>query len=188
MKNKKIFMYIGIIILILIVLGLGYLIFININFNKDNNTIDEYIPEPEITDEQLRETIVTLYFMNVETAQIEPEARKIDAKELLENPYKKIIQLLIEGPKNEKLTKLIPDNTLINSVYEKSGIVTIDFSEAFINEQRLGKEQEEMIINSIVKSLTELTEVTKIRILINGEENKSFPDEGVIFNRDFSIN
>lgn len=188
MKNKKIFMYVGIILLILIILGLGYLIFININFNKENDDINEYIPEAEITDEQLRETIVTLYFMNIETAQLESEARKVDVKELMDNPYKKIIELLIIGPQNENLIKLIPDNTIINSANEKTGVVTIDFSEEFIKDQNLGKEQEELIINSIVNSLTELNEVSQVKILIDGEENKYFPDEGVIFNKEFSRN
>ena len=34
---------------------------------------------------------------------------------------------------------------------------------------------------SIVNTLCELTEVNKIKILINGEENKSFKDEKIKF-------
>jgi len=187
MQNKKIFMYVGIIILILIVIGLGYLIFKNISFEKNENIImDEYIPQEEITDEQLRETIVTLYFMNIETAKLMPEARQIDVKELLENPYKKLVELLIEGPNNEKLIKVIPDSTTINNIEEKNGIVTIDFSENFIKDQVLGKEQEELIINSIVNTLTELTEVSEIKILIDGEQNKAFPDGEITFSENFT--
>lgn len=187
MQNKKIFMYVGIIVLILIIIGLGYLICKNISFEKNENIImNEYTPQAEITDKQLRETIVTLYFMNIETAELAPEARQIDVKELLENPYKKLIELLIEGPKNEKLIKIIPDGTIINNIEEQNGIVTIDFSENFIKDQVLGKEQEELIINSIVNTLTELTEVAEIKILINGEENKGFPDDEINFNKNFS--
>ena len=186
MQNKKIFMYAGIIILILIVIGLGYLIYKNISFEKNENLIiNEYTPQAEITEEQLRETIVTLYFMNIETGELVPEARQIDVKELLNNPYQKLIELLIEGPKNEKLIKLIPEGTYIKNVVEKSGIVTIDFSEELIKEQNLGKEQEELIIYSIVNTLTELTEVYEIKILINGEENKSFPDGELNFSQNF---
>jgi len=136
MQNKKILMYAGIIVLILIILGLGYLIYMNISFEKKEDIIfDEYTPEAEITDEQLRETIVTLYFMNIETGDLMAEARQIDAKELLENPYKKIVELLIDGPKNEELIKIIPEGTYINNISESNGIVTIDFSEEFIKEQ-----------------------------------------------------
>jgi len=147
---------------------------------------NEYIPQEEITDEQLRKTIVTLYFMDIETASLQPEARQIDSKDLLENPYKKLIELLIEGPNNEKLIKIVPEGTTINNIEEKNGVVTIDFSEHFIKDQLLGKEQEELIINSIINTLTELTEVSGIKILINGEENKSFPDNAVVFDKIFT--
>ena len=109
MNNKKIVMYVSILILILIVLGAGFLIYKNNKKNKNKN--QEYIPQEEITDEQLRQTIITLYFFNIETGNIMPEARKIDAKELIKEPYKVLIELLINGPKSEKLVKLIPDGT-----------------------------------------------------------------------------
>ena len=64
MKNKKILMYIIIIVLILFILAMGFLV-IN-NHKKDkNNVIEEYTPEQEITDEQLRQTNVTLYFYDI---------------------------------------------------------------------------------------------------------------------------
>ena len=56
MKNKKIVMYISIVVILLIILGLGYLVYINITGEKENNQIKEYIPQEEITEEQLRMT------------------------------------------------------------------------------------------------------------------------------------
>lgn len=184
MKNKKIIMYVGIILIVLIILGVGYIIYNNIKNKKEEITY-EYIPEEEITGEQLRQTLVTLYFLDSDTYEIIPEARKIDAKELLNNPYELLINLLIEGPKNEKLLKLIPENTKLNSAKIVDNILYIDFSEEFIKEQNLGKEQEELILKSIVNTVTELTEVNKVAFLINGEENKGFPDGGIIFNKIF---
>ena len=90
--------------------------------------------------------------------------------------------MLIEGPKNEQLMGLFPEGTKVNNVEIKEGIVYIDFSEEFINEQKLGEEQEKKIINSILKTLLELSEVNGIKILIDGEENMCFPDEAVKFN------
>mgnify|MGYP003292141282 CR=1 FL=1 len=185
MKNKKIIMYLIIILIILIILFVGYLIYKNIK-NKNTNEILEYIPEEEITDEQLRETIITLYFMNMDTGNLMAEARKIDAKELLDNPYKKIIELLIEGPKNERLVKLIPENTKLNNAEIINDIIYLDFSSEFINEQSLGEEQEKKIINSIINTLTELNEVNGIYITINGEKDLGFPDNGVKFNNIFT--
>jgi len=170
MKNKKIIMYIGIVLIILILIFVGYLILNNIK-NNNKEIISEYIPEEEITGEQLRKTVITLYFLDPNTYSIYPEARQIDAKELLDNPYEFLINLLMEGPKNKNLLKLIPENTKLNSAQIKNNILYIDFSEDFIKEQNLGKEQEELILKSIVNTVTELTEINKVAILIDGKED-----------------
>lgn len=185
MKSKKIFMYIGIILALIFVIVLGWLVFKN--KSTETNELNEIIPEEEISNEQLRQTIITLYFMDKETADLAPEARQIDAKMLLENPYQVLINLLIEGPKNDQLLKLIPENTKLNNVEIKDEIVYIDFSEDFVKEQKLGKEQESLIINSILKTLVELSEVNGIKILIDGQENRAFPDNEVNFNNIFFI-
>ena len=169
MKNKKIVMHIGIILIVLILLFVGYLIINNIK-NNNQEIIYEYTPEEEITGEQLRQTIITLYFLDSNTYKLSPEARQIDAKKLLDNPYELLINLLMEGPKNENLLKLIPENTKLNSAQIKDNILYIDFSEDFIKEQKLGKEQEELILKSIVNTVTELTEINKVAILIDGKE------------------
>ena len=87
MKNKKIVMIFGI-LLILILLG-GYF---GIKYvkNKDSNQITEYTPEAEITEEQSRQTIVSLYFINAETGELYPEARLVDIKELMKDIYRNV--------------------------------------------------------------------------------------------------
>ncbi len=184
MKNKKIIMYVGIISIVLILIGVGYYIYNNIK-NNNKEIISEYTPQEEITGEQLRQTVINLYFLNPDTLEITPEARQIDSRELLNNPYELLINLLIEGPKNEKLLKLIPENTKLNNAKIENGILYIDFSEDFIKEQKLGKAQEELILKSIVNTVTELTEINKVAFLIDGEENKGFPDRELMFDKIF---
>lgn len=184
MKNKKIIMYIGIILILIILLIIGYLIYINTNNEK--KIINEYIPAEEITEEQLRQTIVTLYFMEKETGLISSEQRQLDVKLLINNPYKILIELLIAGPNNENLIRLIPDGTKLNNVELKENIIYLDLSKEFVNEQNLGLEQETLIIKSIVNTLTQLKEVEGVRILIDGEENLGFPDGAVMFNNNFT--
>ena len=185
MKNKKIIMYVSIILIVVILLWVGYIIVNKIKNNKNKIIENEYIPQEEITNEQLRQTIITLYFLEPESYNISPEARQIDAKLLLDNPYELLINLLIQGPKNEKLLKLIPENTKLNSAKIIDNILYIDFSEDFIKEQFLGKEQEELILKSIIYTVTELTEINKVAILINGEEDSGFPDGELMFNKIF---
>lgn len=182
MKNKKIVMYVSIILIVIIIVGVGYYI---LNNTKKNNKILEYIPEEEISKEQLRQTVVTLYFLDSNSYELSPESRQIDSRELINYPYEVLINLLIEGPKNEKLIKLIPEATKIINTEIKENILIINFSKEFIEEQNLGREQEELIVKSIVNTVTELTEINGIAILIEGEENKGFPDNELIFDKIF---
>lgn len=164
------------IILILVVI-VGIILFFTTRNNKkeDNeNTFTEYTPQEEISSEQLRQTLVTLYFKNKETGTLMPEARMIDSKVLLNDPYNKLIELLIEGPKNDSLEKVIPNDTVVNSVKFEKGIVYVDFSKDFIKTQTMGAEEELKIVNSIVNTLTELTEVDGVKFLIDGEDDLSF--------------
>lgn len=184
MKNKKIVMYISVIIIVIILLVVGYIVYTKAKINS-NKEIKEYIPEEEISEEQLRQTIITLYFLEPNTYTLETETRKIDSKELIDNPYNKIVNLLIEGPQNENLIKLIPQDAYLNNSEIREGILYLDFSEHFINGQNLGKEQEELIVKSIVNTLSQLTEVNGIKILIDGKEGRAFPDGELTFEEIF---
>lgn len=184
MKSKKIIMYIIIIFLILFVLGIGILV-INNNKKEKNDYIEEYTPEQEISDEQLRQTNINLYFKDSEKEELVAEIRKIDSKELLENPSKKLIEFLIEGPQNNNLSKIIPDNTKLISAEIVKGVLYIDFSEEFIKEENMGLDREKNIIDSILKTVIQLNEVKGIKILINGEEGKEFVDGEINFKEIF---
>ena len=126
--NKKVIIAI-IMLVILIGVGVWYFLFYNKNTEVATN---EIIPEEEISEEQMRQTIVSLYFYNESTQSLVPEGRLIDVKELVENPYKKLMELLIEGPQNSNLVKTIPDGTKINSIELKGDTLYIDFSKEFM--------------------------------------------------------
>ena len=96
MKNKKL-----ILILIIILITIGIITFVviggkNNNENDGEEMLEEYTPQEEISREQMRETIITLYFLNTETKELKSEGKLIDATELIENPYKRIVEFLIE--------------------------------------------------------------------------------------------
>ena len=59
MKNKKIVIIFSVLLILILVLG-----YFGIKYakNKSENVIEEYTPEQEITEEQSRQTIVSLYF------------------------------------------------------------------------------------------------------------------------------
>lgn len=181
--NKKIIIAL-IIFVILIGVGVWYFFFYNMN---NESEINEIIPEEEISEEQMRQTIVSLYFYNENTNSLVPEGRLIDVKELVEKPYNKLIELLIQGPNNEELSKTIPEGTRINKIELKGDTLYIDFSKEFIDNHEGGEDKEKATIYSLVNTMTNLTEVNSIKILIEGEENKAFKDNKIKFDDPFVV-
>ena len=171
-----------IIVLVIAIAITGILLWSNRSKNMEENVIQ---PQEEITDEQMRTALVTLYYMNKETKELTPEGKMIDVKKLLADPYETLINLLIEQPKNEKLQSAIPNGTKVLGAELKGDIVYLDLSNEFIENNSV---EEKTIINAIVNTLTELNEVNGVKILINGQENKVFKGGKVNFKDTFTRN
>lgn len=189
MKNKKVlFCLIAIVIITLIILGIIF--FFNHSNSNDNinNEITEYTPQEEISDDEIRKTIISLYFKNIETNSLIAEAKCIDVKDLSKDPYTCLINLLIAGPESEKLESAIPEGTKVNSCTLKGNVVYVDLSKEFIDNAPSGINEESIIVYSIVNTLTELNEVSGVKFLINGEENHSFKDGKMSFKDIFAKN
>ena len=171
-----------IIVLVIAIAITGILLWSNRSKNTEENVIQ---PQEEITDEQMRTALVTLYYMNKETKELTPEGKMIDVKKLLTDPYETLINLLIEQPKNEKLQSAIPNGTKVLGAELKGDVVYLDLSNEFIENNSV---EEKTIINAIVNTLTELNEVNGVKILINGQENKEFKGGKVNFKDTFTRN
>lgn len=173
MSKKKIIC----ILLILIVIGIiVYFITNNISIEKnENESYMNYTPQEEISDSQSRETTITLYFLDKATNKLKSESKLIDANELLKNPYKIIVQKLIEGPHDENLLSVFPENTRLIDANLANNCVILNFSEDLLNFK--DDSQKFNIINSILNSLSQLNEVNSIKILINNEPHEGLDQE-----------
>lgn len=172
MKNKKLLF----LLLVTLIIILTLLYFIINKFRVDNTkTSEEYTPEQEISDSQLRETIVTLYFLDKNTNTLKSEGKLIDSVLLLQNPYKELVSLLIAGPTSSNLCNVFPENTKVLDAYIENDLVTIDFSDDILNFE--SEEQKFNIINSVLNTLCELNEVNAVKFLVNNEQNKIFNDK-----------
>ncbi len=168
---KKIFFISAFLLLIILII----IVWAYINGDEEViNNAEEIVPSEEISDEQLRTTSISLYFINKENGEIEVENRRIDSKKLLENPYSELLNLWIKGSNNEKLTIGCSEDLKINNIKIDKNCAIIDFSENFLKKIDNEKIEELKIIYCIVNTLTELTEIDSIKILINGQENIYF--------------
>ena len=176
--NKKVL--IGLIILIILI-GLIIVLSQNIQIEKEN----EIEPEEEISDVDMRKTMVVLYYKNVETNELEQETRLIDVKQLINEPYIILFNLLKETPQNTKLVSVIPEGTEVNGVQLEQDTLYLDLSKEFIQNHKGGEIEESLTIYSIVNTLTELTEINSVKILIDGQENMRFQDGKIGFSEAF---
>ena len=169
MNIKKIY----IIVISILIIILGVVIWSFFNGEKEViNSIQEITPEQEISDDQLRNTVVSLYFINKDTGDIEIENRLIDVKRLLVNPYNELINLWILGSNNEKLKTCCSNEVKINNIELLENCLTVDLSKNFIETYNGENDNEIKVVYCIVNTLTELTEVDSVKILIEGQENQ----------------
>ena len=59
----------------------------------------------------------------------------------------------------------------------QNDILFLDFSKEILNYDRNKKDSKNLIIDSLVNTLTELTEVNGIKILTDGKENDEFSEQ-----------
>ena len=140
-------------------------------------TVTEYTPQEEISEEQNRMTLLTLYFIDSNTGEIFPEIRKIDVKEILDNPYEKIMNYLLEGSQVEGMQKTIPEGTKLNKIELENENLIIDLSNEFVEKYEINSEEQTKVIKSVVNTFLELKEITSVTFLINGEKNEKLAEQ-----------
>lgn len=161
-----------IVIFIAILVGLVVFFIFNLSTevveNVENGTIIQ--PEEEISDEQMRQTVINLYYEDKQSLELVKEEAKIDVKELIDTPYLYVVNLLLQGPKSESMQSAIPEGTRVNKVELIGDCANVDLSSEFLNCSGTNA------IYSIVNSLTEFKDINSVKILIDGEENTNMKD------------
>lgn len=69
---------------------------------------------------------------------------------------------------------------------KKGECIVIDFSKEFIENQNENVEYHGLVISQIVNTMTQFTEINAVKILIDGEENKSFKNGNISFKQVFT--
>ena len=92
---------------------------------------------------------------------------------------KLIVEQLLRGIESEEsgnyAKAAVPTETKLLNLYVKDGVCYVNFDEKFISQSMNVKE--EVIIYSLVNSLTELPNITKVQISVNGVSNRMFKEK-----------
>lgn len=145
--------------------------------NSDDEVIgsmsaDSFVENPgEQINSSVEETL-TLYFADKDGTELEKQKRVIHYSSNI-SLEKLVIEQLIEGPKNSKLEATLPSTTKLINISVMDGICYLNLDSTFKN--NLNNElKEDVILYSIVNSLTSLPNVDKVQISVNGENSGTF--------------
>lgn len=126
---------------------------------------------------------IIAYFVSEDKAKLEGELRYMEigeAKQSTENIASTIVTELLKGPSKDFSGKrIIPEGTkLLSPVTISGSLAVVNLSKEFVNNSSAEKKDIDMSIYSLVNSVTEIKELDRVKILIDGKEEASF--KGVV--------
>lgn len=131
---------------------------------------------------------LTVYFANEDGTKLKEYHRDVIYNSTL-SPEQLVIKLLIQGPdeKDKEVKPTLPEGTKLLKVNVKEGVCYVNFNEKFL--EKHPDVTEEVAIYSIVNSLIELGDISKVQFLIEGEQKKNFQnlDLSIMYERNLSI-
>lgn len=121
---------------------------------------------------------ISLYFATEDDSKLKLEVRYIDVsegKKSVNHLAGLIVKELIAGPKEKGLKATIPQGTqLLGNVGIEGKVATVNFSKDLTEKHPGGEAAARLTIYSIVNSLTEISEIEKVKFLVNGKSQADF--------------
>ena len=114
----------------------------------------------------LAETEVKVYFSGLQAQYLVPETRKLRVNSLPQ----KLIKELIDGPTGEELGITIPQDTKLLDLKVNNQLATVNFSQELVKNHWGGTTGEMMTVYSIVNTLTQLDQIKRVQILVEGDK------------------
>lgn len=126
---------------------------------------DSFVENPGKQINSSVETTLTLYFASKDGTKLVKETRNVHYSTNI-SMEKLVMEQLIEGPKRSNTLSTVPSSAKLITVSVVDGVCYVNMSDSFKTQN--AEVNEEIVLYSIVNSLTELQGVTKVQISING--------------------
>lgn len=124
----------------------------------------------EVSDKQAdtaKDTLtVTVYYPDDNGMKLVGETRTIEVKG---DKYKAVLDSLMEGTKAQGQVTIIPKEAKLRSIKIAGDTATVDFSGEFTKKFTGGSTGEELMVGSIVNTLTEFSEIKNVVFKVNGK-------------------
>ncbi len=135
---------------------------------------DSFVENPGEQINSIQNTTLTLYFSNESGDGLVVENREDVYYSSNISMEKLIMEQLLEGPQIEGAKSAIPAGTKLMNVSVVDGVCYVSLDETFRNQDY--QVSEAIVIYSIVDSLTELSNISKVQISVNGDTSGAYRD------------
>lgn len=120
-------------------------------------------------EEEPVDVFAALYFRRGDGSELGFEQRIFRLTES-ESPTLAVLQALVDGPEDEGLTRLLPEELEIYSAKVDDGVCHVDVSSLLLDTVPAQKTEQELVISSIVNTLCSLDTVESVQLLVEGEQ------------------
>ena len=121
----------------------------------------------EKKEEKPQEISTKVYYPNADGTKLIAVKRKFTVS-ADKDKYAEAVKSLMQGTKEKNQSVIIPKQAKLRSVKLEGGVARVDFSQDLVKHFVGGSTGEEMLVGSIVNTLTEFPEVKQVQILIEG--------------------
>ena len=111
---------------------------------------------------------ISVYYPNVNATGLVAVTKTVKAQET--EKYKAAVEALLAGTDDKNLTAVFPKKTKLRKVSVSGGVAKVDFDKNLTSGFVGGSTGEEMLVGSLVNTLTEFPEIKKVQILVEGKE------------------
>ena len=130
-------------------------------------TADSFVDNPGEEIQYIQEAELTLYFASEDGQSLVEEVQEVYYSSNASSAEQLVVERLIEGPESDGARGTIPEGTQLINVSVLDGMCLVNFDDGFLNYDF--EISEDVVIYSIVNSLTALDSVDTVQISVNGE-------------------
>lgn len=135
---------------------------------------DSFVDNPGEEIQNIQETEINLYFASTDGKSLVKEVQKVYYSSNM-SVEKLVLERLLKAPKSENAQCAIPKGTQLINVSVMDGICLVNLDQGFLNYDF--NISEDVVIYSIVDSLTDLPNIDTVQISVNGTTDKIYREQ-----------